>query len=93
VSTAEKNLGVAAGRRMKQKRMKQESAGRVITSSRRIFAAVAGVILIWGITFTAVYLVWTRSLFNRLTGLSIAMALVGAFGLFKALRPSQKGLD
>jgi hypothetical protein len=60
-----------------------------MTPVRRIFAALAGVVLIWGFTFTAFYLVWTKGVFNRLTGLSIAMALVGAFGLFKALSPSQ----
>jgi hypothetical protein len=69
--------------------MNQQSERHVITSIRRIFVALASVILIWGITLTAFSLAWTRGVFNRLTGLSIAMALVGAFGLFKALKPSK----
>jgi hypothetical protein len=61
-----------------------------MTPMRRILAALSSVVLMWGITFTAVSLAWTKGLLNRAVGISIGIALAGACGLLKALRSPKK---
>jgi hypothetical protein len=53
---------------------------------RWIFLILSSVVMALGIAFTAFSLVWTRGRLDLFTGFSIAIALVGAIGLFKTLK-------
>jgi hypothetical protein len=61
-----------------------------MTPTRRLLAALFSMVLLWGIFFTIGFLFLSKGRFDLLTAFSIALALVGAVGLFKVLKPSRK---
>jgi len=53
---------------------------------QKIFFALSSVVMISGIAFTVFSLAWTQGRIDLFTGFSIAIALLGAVGLFKILK-------